>query len=145
LVGLDVEPVRRQARSRVPHRSRTGADEQQERDRRDTFQFTHDGLDFTEGPIPGDVTGSIRSGGTFTFDHFLNHDRLIRSRVLNLGGGVTYALSDSVGIFATATTMAWGRNIQRPRSATVGINWSFQTGRAASTRPSLTGRVLPPQ
>ncbi len=104
-----------------------------------TFQYTHDGMDFNGGP--DDLTASIPSGATLTLDHFLNHDRLIRSRTLNVGGGVTFAFSDSVGIFATATTMTWGRNIQRPRSITVGINWSFQTGRSApGANPTVRDR-----
>ena len=35
---------------------------------------------------------------------------------------MTYALSDSVGLFATATTMAWGRSLPQPaRSFTGGM------------------------
>jgi hypothetical protein len=106
-----------------------------------TFQYTHDGMDFSGDP--DSVTASIPSGATVTFAHFLNHDRLIRSQTLNLGGGVTFAVTDSVGLFATATTMAWGRNIQRPRSVTVGANWSFQTPRAAVRANTGVPRPVP--
>ena len=105
----------------------------------ETFQFVHDGVDFVgSGPIL-----AIHSGGLVTArDRFLNHDRLLRSNVLSLGAGFTFAVTDSVSIFATGTTMAWGENIQRSRSVTVGTNWSFQTRRgAARTNPNVTGQV----
>jgi hypothetical protein len=57
---------------------------------------------------------------------YLYHDQLLRSRAVTLGGGVTYALADSIGLFGTTTTMAWGRSLQQPvRSLTVGMNWGF--------------------
>ena len=98
-----------------------------------TFQYLHNGMYFTFYPeFQADITG----GGEITDEHWINHDRLLRGRALTLGGGMTYALNDSVGLFATATTMAWGRSLPRPvRSITVGMNWSFQTGRSSS-RPS---------
>ena len=99
-----------------------------------TFQFTHDGIDF----VPAPEVFARHDGGEFTLDHFLNHDRLVRSNILNFGAGVTFALIDNVGVFATTTAMAWGQNLQRPRSLTVGATWGFQTGRAARTSPSLS-------
>lgn len=99
----------------------------------ETFQHFHDGIDFYAGPP---FTASIHSGVPVTAEHGLNHDRLMRSRVLSLGGGVNYAFTESVGLFATATTMAWGKSLQRPeRALTVGMSWGFHTGRASS-RPS---------
>lgn len=89
-----------------------------------TFQYLHSGLYFIFEP----EFGAGRSGGRpLSFEEFVaNHDRLLRSRVVTLGGGATYALNDRVGLFATVTTMAWGRSLQRPeRSLTVGTNWGF--------------------
>jgi hypothetical protein len=110
----------------------------------ETFQITHDGIDWVgnrPGPPPR-ATMALHSGAPFTPDHRRNHDRLIRTNVLNLGGGLTFALTDSLAILATATTMAWGQNVQRPRSVTVGASWHFQTRRAASRpSPQLTHRV----
>jgi hypothetical protein len=98
-----------------------------------TFQYNHDGLYFIFEP----AFSAGRSGGRpLTVDEFVkNHDRLLRGRVMTLGGGATYALNDSVGLFATLSTMAWGRSLQQPvRSLTVGLNWGFQT-RRSSSRP----------
>jgi len=95
-----------------------------------TFQYSHNGMWFTFNPeFRADITG----GGEVTEDHWINHDRLLRARVLAFGGGMTYAVNESVGVFATATTAAWGRSLPRPeRAFTVGVNWSFQTGRSSS-------------
>jgi hypothetical protein len=104
----------------------------------ETFQFVHNGFYYTYLP---EFNAYITGGGTVTEEHGLNHDRLLRSRVLSLGGGVTYALNDSVGLFATATTMAWGRTLQAPeRALTVGMNWNFQTGRSTSRREARASR-----
>ena len=90
----------------------------------ETFQFYHAGLDFV-GPNPAFV---LSNGERTTIDHIFSHDRLLRTRVLNFGGGATYAFNESLGVFGTFTTMAWGRNIQRPeRAFTMGVNWSFKT------------------
>jgi len=98
-----------------------------------TFQYAHNGMWFTFNP---DFRADITGGGEVTDEHWINHDRLLRARVLALGGGMTYALNESVGLFATATTTAWGRSLPRPeRAVSVGVNWSFRTGRSSS-RPS---------
>jgi hypothetical protein len=105
----------------------------------ETFNYIHDGMDFI-GP---DATPVLTNGATPTLEHYLNHDRLIRSRVLSLGGGLTYALNDSLSVFASATTMAWGRNVQRPvRALTAGMSWSFHTrGSASVPNPNVNRRV----
>ena len=98
-----------------------------------TFQYIHNGVYVVFEP-DGNVSGGGSDGPPLTeLEGYLYHDQLMRSRSVTLGGGVTYALSDSVGLFATATTMAWGRSLQRPeRSVTIGVNWGFQTRRSAS-------------
>ena len=95
-----------------------------------TFQYAHNGMYFIWNP---EFEARLTSGGEVTDDHWINHDRLLRARVLAFGGGVTYALNESVGLFATGTTAAWGRSLPRPeRAISVGVNWSFQTGRSSS-------------
>jgi hypothetical protein len=105
-----------------------------------TFVHTHNGVDFNG--TTDTFTATVSNGAPFTFEHYLNHDRLIRSRVVTLGGGMTYALTDSVGVYATATTMAWGADIQRPAVAlTAGVNWGFRTPGSGTPKPNL--KVLP--
>ena len=95
-----------------------------------TMQYIHNGMFFVFEP---EFDAGISGGGTVTDQHFIDHDRLLRSRVVTLGGGVTYSLTDSIGLFATATSMAWGRSLPRPvRSFSVGMNWGFKAGRSAS-------------
>jgi hypothetical protein len=102
-----------------------------------TFQYVHNGMWFVFDPV---FEAHITGGGEVTDDHWINHDRLLRARVVTLGGGVTYAINESAGLFATASTTAWGRSMPRPaRSFTVGMNWSFKTGRSASrANPSVS-------
>jgi hypothetical protein len=88
----------------------------------ETFQFTHDGVDFV-GSRPAIV---VHSSNASSFDYFLNHDRLLRTNVVNLGGGVSLALTDSLELFATAAKTAWGENVQRNRAVTVGTNLHFR-------------------
>ena len=108
-----------------------------------TFQYNHNGMWFVFDPA---FEAHITGGGEITDDHWLNHDRLLRARVLALGGGMTFALNESVGVFATATTTAWGRSLPRPeRALTVGVNWSFQTGSSTPrAHPSLSRPVRRP-
>lgn len=108
----------------------------------EAFQFFHDGVDF--GTPPGVIT--LHRGGTAApLAHRRNHDRLVRSNLLSIGGGFTFAVTDVLTIFGGATTMAWGQNIQRPRTVTVGTSWNFQTRRAPSVSPNQNARVrLPP-
>jgi hypothetical protein len=89
-----------------------------------TFHYVHNGIYFIFEP---EFDAGVSGGGPLTPGQtYLYHDQLLRSRAVTLGGGVTYALTDSIGLFGTATTMAWGRSLQRPeRSLTVGMNWGF--------------------
>lgn len=107
-----------------------------------TFQYAHNGMWFIFNPV---FEAHITGGGEITDEHWINHDRLLRGRVLALGGGVTYALNESVGLFATATTATWGRSLPRPtRAFNVGVNWSFQTRRWSSrSNPNVTRSVGP--
>jgi len=89
-----------------------------------TFHYVHNGIYFIFEP---EFDAGVSGGGPLTPGQtYLYHDQLLRSRAVTLGGGVTYALTDSIGLFGTATTMAWGRSLQQPvRSLTVGMNWGF--------------------
>ena len=104
----------------------------------ETFQFTHDGIDWVGPP---DLLAT-HSGTPMADAHWANHDRLVRANALNLGAGVAYDLADNIGLFATFTKLAWGQNLPPPRSITVGMNWSFQTGRSAPrASPNVNRRV----
>jgi hypothetical protein len=99
----------------------------------EAFEFTHNGVEFV-GSQPLIVTH--RTNET-SFPIRLNHDRLLMTRVVNLGGGVSLALSDSVDVFASAATFAWGRNVQRDHFYTAGVNVHFRTHGAARPSPQL--------
>jgi hypothetical protein len=90
----------------------------------ESFQFTHDGTDFT-----GDPAQPYRGRET-TRQLILNHDRTNRYNFLNLGGGFVFAINESVQVFAAAGNLTWGRNIHPHRGVSVGINWHYQTARA---------------
>jgi hypothetical protein len=89
----------------------------------EAFQYTHNGIEFI-GSRPSSVLHDTQQG---SFNVFLNHDRLLMTRVLNLGGGVTVGLSDAVDVFASATKSTWGRNVQRDHFFTAGVNVHFRT------------------
>lgn len=75
-------------------------------------------------------------------EHGRNHDRLVRARSLNFGGGIAFQVTEKLGVFATYGKLAWGQNIPAPRSITVGMHWGFNTGRsAARANPSLIGPI----
>jgi hypothetical protein len=105
----------------------------------ETFQYVHDGIDWT---ITSPYIIAVHDGSPLTFEHGYNHDRLARSNFLNFGAGVTFAFTESVGVFATTASLAWGQNLLSPRSLTVGATWGFQTGRAGRTTPSLSNPVV---
>ena len=87
------------------------------------FQFTHNGVDFV-----GTQPAVLLHGTTLSSrDIFLNHDRLLMTRVLNVGGGVTVGVSNSVDVFFSAVKSVWGRNVQGDHSFTLGTNWHFRT------------------
>ena len=97
----------------------------------EAYQLTHHGLDvigflpMTEALIHGHeeipLTGAYRG----------SHDRLLRSNYLTLGGGVGFALADSVQVFANAVNMVWGENVHPLRGITIGVSTQFRTPRAS--------------
>jgi hypothetical protein len=60
-----------------------------------------------------------------------NHDRLQRSNYLNLGGGINFAVNESLDVFAAAANTMWGESIHPLRGVSVGANMHFRTRRAA--------------
>jgi hypothetical protein len=82
----------------------------------ENLKLTHDGLDF---PYAGLTTELSR-----------NHDRLSRNNTLNLGGGFTFALSESLDVFGAMSRLVWGQNVHAHWGYGVGMNWHFQTGPA---------------
>src|SRR5262249_47736122 len=53
------------------------------------WQHTHNGVDATQGLWPNNLTD----------EQYLNHDRIFKSRLLDVGGGVTYRLTPSASLF----------------------------------------------
>ena len=105
-----------------------------------TFQYVYDGIDWS---INNPYTIGPHDGSDLTEAQAYNHDRLARSNFLNFGGGVTFALTEKVGVFATTGSMAWGQNLIRPTSLTIGATWGFQTPRARRANPSLSHPIAP--
>ena len=94
----------------------------------ESYQVTHHGIDLisfatpmTEGVVHDHpeipVVGVYRR----------NHDRLQRSNYLTVGGGVGFALTDSLEVFANAVNMVWGENVHPLRGITVGVSTQFRT------------------
>jgi hypothetical protein len=105
----------------------------------ETFQRTGDGIDFIGAP----ELLAVHNGAPITDEHFRNHDRLTRANFLNFGAGVAFELTNSVGVFATFTKLAWGKNLPPPRAITVGMNWSFQTRGSGSRASASASRSVP--
>jgi hypothetical protein len=104
----------------------------------ENFQFTHEGLDL----VPPPTFFAIHSGGAINRDYLLNHDRLLRSNFLDLGAGVSFAVNDSVDLFASTARMVWGENVQRHRDVTAGANWHFRLRTARTPSPQKTHAML---
>jgi hypothetical protein len=98
----------------------------------ESFLYTHDGLDY----VGTEPTLAIHSGGVITRAHVLNHDRLQRANVLNLGGGIVVAVNESLSLMAAAATWVWGQSAHPHQAVTVGANWRFRT-RGIAPSPSL--------
>jgi hypothetical protein len=94
----------------------------------ETYQVTHHGLDSVLFAGPNSV--ALIHGHpeiAYTTEHRRNHDRLQRSNFFNLGGGVGFALNDSVEIFAAAARTVWGESVHPLRGLSVGTNLHFRT------------------
>jgi hypothetical protein len=96
----------------------------------ESYQFTHDGIDLLSfTPMTQGIVHS--TGEPIAGEYRRHHDRLQRSNYLTFGGGVAYALNDSVGVVVEAAKIAWGENVHPLRAITVGVNLRLPTLRAA--------------
>jgi hypothetical protein len=78
-------------------------------------QVTHTGLDF-----PKDFPSR-------TNNLWFHHDQVSAVSYLNLGGGVSYSITNSVDIFATMATSVWGHNGHALNTGlSAGASWSFR-------------------
>jgi hypothetical protein len=74
---------------------------------------------------------------------FLYHDQIQREEFLNLGGGASFSLNDRIDLFGSMIHTVTGRNghpIQRGLS--VGVSWSFSTGRGRDRAIASADRSL---
>ncbi len=83
------------------------------------YQRTHGGIDL---PLPGTPEfAALRNSIYWPY-----HDVIARAEYLNVGGGVTYALTGSVDVSASYVRMVWGKNIHRINSGVViGFTYGF--------------------
>jgi len=108
----------------------------------ETFQYTHDGLDWNIPPFFVGFRDERPRTGT-PRDYGLTHDRLARSNALTFGVGASFAISEKIGVFGTWSKLAWGENLAAPRSVTVGMNLGFQTRQSPRPNP-IVNRPLEP-
>ena len=98
----------------------------------ESYQVTHHGIDLIAFSAPmtvGEIHGHPEI--PFTVEYRRLHDRLQRSNYLNLGGGINFAVNESLEIFAAAANTVWGESIHPLRGVSVGANIHFRTRRAA--------------
>ena len=93
------------------------------------YQVTHNGFDLISFNM---TEAEIHDHPEVEFlpSHRRYHDQLQRSNFLNLGGGVGFALSDSLEVFAVALNTVWGESVHPIRGLTVGANMHFITRRS---------------
>lgn len=100
-----------------------------------SYQKTHGGLEL---PLPG-----TPASATFRrTPYFVHHDQLAQSNFLNVGGIVSYALTGTVGVFASYQTMVWGKNVHAIQPGLgFGLSWGFSPKRVIRSfvRKSATG------
>jgi len=81
-------------------------------------QITHGGLDF-----PNDFPS--RSPNDVRWRH---HDQISTINFLNVGGGVSVALTKSLQVYSSLLTTVWGQNGHALRTGmSVGVSWAFRT------------------
>jgi hypothetical protein len=74
---------------------------------------------------------------------FLYHDQIQREDFLNVGGGASFALSDKVDLFGSLIHTAAARNGHAiDRGLSVGVSWSFSTGRGGDRAIASADRSL---
>jgi hypothetical protein len=88
------------------------------------YQRTHGGIDFP-------VVGTPEFKALVNSPYWPVHDSVARAEYMNIGGGLTYALTGSVDVSASYVTMVWGKNIHKISPGLVfGFNYGFSPQRA---------------
>jgi len=100
-----------------------------------SYQLTHDGFDLVSFATPMTIALFHSDGTEIPREFRRYHDQLQRSNYLNLGGGVTVALSQSIEVFAAASNTVWGKNIHPLRGISVGLNTHFRVRRPPASSP----------
>ena len=74
---------------------------------------------------------------------FLYHDQIQREEFLNVGGGASFALNDKIDLFGSLIHTAAARNGHAvSRGLSVGLSWSFSTGREKDRAIASADRSL---
>lgn len=62
---------------------------------------------------------------------WLHHDQILRDDAVNVGAGATYAINDSLDLFATGLRTLNGRNGHKiDLSTNIGVTWTFSVAKA---------------
>lgn len=97
-------------------------------------QITHGGIDFLGSPIMRAI---------LTPDQFLHHDQIQQENMLSLGGGASYALTESLDIFGSMLhTVAQRNGHELARGIQFGVSMSFSTPRARKGGASVAENSL---
>src|SRR5207249_6184298 len=89
----------------------------------------------------GGVDIPIMGSGGMAMPLQLVHDRIDRTHFLNVGGGGSFAVTESVDVFGSVMTNVANRNGHAlNRGIDLGVSWSFKRGAAAAGR-SLAARA----
>ena len=84
-----------------------------------SLQKTYSPLDLGD-PILANKNGVV----------WYHHDQILRDDAVNVGVGATYAINDSLDVFATGLRTLYGRNGHKiDLSTNVGVTWTFSTSR----------------
>jgi hypothetical protein len=94
----------------------------------ESYQVTHDGFDLLSFTP---MTDALFHGTDVHIppNYRPYHDRLQRSNYLSLGGGVGFAVNESLEVFVDAAQIVWGESVHPLRGITVGVNTHFRTRR----------------
>lgn len=93
----------------------------------ESYQVTHQGLDVLAFSPMINLVVHDHPEIAITSEHRVNHDRLQRSNYFTLGGGLGFALNDSMQMFANVVNVVWGENVHPLRGITIGVNTHFRT------------------
>jgi hypothetical protein len=109
----------------------------------ESYQVTHDGFDLLSFTP---MTDAVFHGTDVHIPPAYRpyHDRLQRSNYLTLGGGVGFAVNDSLEVFVDAAQIVWGESVHPLRGITVGVNTHFRTARARRARSRKPGPSAAP-